>query len=304
MKKSISYNPRLNVAENAKRSNVSITMLRGYIQRNGIDQEGNRQRLLYDKIHKLMLANPGISIYRLARLAKVDYKTAKRYAAMTEQPNVHEGKQSVLRQGSILVKSVYDREEDVLDGIAKLYLPAPSFDADMTYSQGGFYRHFPPPRLKFDIAPQFDDVRPLHEFDELADGSLGSVVIDLPFFAGSNPGKLYYAGRYGQFNTAEELLRTHADMMSRAAQKLAPKGILVVKTQPFLYSERQVWTNHHVYNIAGELNLEMVDEFVLINPKRMLHVVGQQKHARRFHVYFLCFRKRIYKKGCGRPIMP
>ena len=297
MKNSIRYNPNLTVKENADENNVSISALRGYIQRNKIDQNGDRKRKTYDMIHKLMEENPGASIYWLAKEAKVDYKTAKRYAGMEDRPEVKDGKQSALKPGFSIVKSVYYREKDILGGIIGLYLSKDRFDADMTYSKGGFYRYIPQPRLKYDITPKSEDVRPLEEFDDLADDSLESVVIDLPFFAGANHGSLYYAERYGMFHSLDDLLNTYADMMRRATRKLKAKGILVIKTQPFVYAERQIWTNYYLYEYARELNLEMVDEFVLVNHKRLIHITGKQKHARRFHAYFLCFRKRIYKKN-------
>ena len=64
-----------------------------------------------------------------------------------------------------------------------------------------------------------------------------------------------------------------------------------MKTQSFIYANRQIWTNYHLYEYARELNLEMVDEFVLVTHKRLIHRSGKQQHARRFHAYFLCFRK-------------
>ena len=296
MKKSITYDPHLSVADNAAANNMSISAMRSYLQRKGIDQNGDRQRLLFDKIHSIMDNNPSISIYRLAKMSCVDYKTAKRYATMIVPPNIQTGKESALRPGFGIVRSVYDHEGDLLNGIIQLYLATPSFEADMTYSKGGFYRHIPPPQFKFDIAPQFDDVLPLPEFDKLKDNSLGSVIIDLPYFAGTNAGKLYYAERYGQFSSIPELEWHYRKMMELATQKLKSKGLLVMKIQPFVYAERQVWTNYHIYNLAYNLNLEMVDEFVLVNHRRLIHLTGQQKHARRFHSYFLCFKKRVYKK--------
>jgi hypothetical protein len=288
------------VEENADKNQVSISAVRGYIQRNKIDQNGDRKRRLFDEIHRLMEANPKASIYWLAKEAKVDHKTAKRYAEMTDRPEVKKGKQTALKPGFSIVKSVYFREKDILGGIIELYLTKNSFDADMTYSEGGFYRHITQPRLKYDIAPKMDDVRPLEEFDKLANDSLESVVIDLPFFAGANPGKLYYAKRYGMFHSLNELLDTHADMMRRATQKLMPKGLLVIKTQSFVHADHQVWTNYHLYDYARELNLEMVDEFVLVNRRRLIHITGEQQHARRFHAYFLCFRKRGEKRAIGK----
>lgn len=291
MKKSIRYNPQKTVEENAEENRVSVAAVRSYIQRNQIDQGGDRQRLLFDEIHKLMADHPGASTYWLAKMLKVDYKTAKRYAAMEERPEVRKGKQTALKPGFDIVKSVYFKEEEILEGIMALYLTKDRFDADLTYSQGGFYRHIAQPRLKYDIDPKGDDVRRLEEFDELADGSLESVVIDLPFFVGTNSGSLYYAERYGMFPSLDALLKTHADMMRRATRKLMPHGLLVMKTQSFIYANRQIWTNYHLYEYARELNLEMVDEFVLVTHKRLIHRSGKQQHARRFHAYFLCFRK-------------
>lgn len=85
-----------------------------------------------------MADNPGASVYWLAKMAEVDYKTAKRYAEMEERPEVRKGKQSALKPGFSIVKSVYYREKEILEGIMALYLKKGRFDADMTYSQGGF----------------------------------------------------------------------------------------------------------------------------------------------------------------------
>ena len=83
-----------------------------------------------------------------------------------------------------IIRSVSTDQTEILQWILKLYVPEGCFEADSTYSKGGFYKGIPPPRLCFDLTPQVDgviqaDCRNL----PLADCSISSLVFDPPFLA-------------------------------------------------------------------------------------------------------------------------
>ena len=58
---------------------------------------------------------------------------------------------------SEVIKSVYFKQSEIIEGISKLYCPD-GFDCDATYGNGVFWKGRTRPRFCYDIDPQFDFV--------------------------------------------------------------------------------------------------------------------------------------------------
>ena len=84
--------------------------------------------------------------------------------------------------GNIIKSISYEQDEIIID-IMQLYCDN-SFDVDLTYSTGNFYKNIIDPKLKFDINPQVYDVIPSDYICiPLKDNSVTSLMFDPPLLA-------------------------------------------------------------------------------------------------------------------------
>ena len=81
-------------------------------------------------------------------------------------------------------------------------------------------------------------------------------------------------------------------MLELSSKVLAKGGILVLKTMDISSPYGQIWVSNYVCNKAVELGFELVDKFILISSKRYIFYKGEQRHARKYHSYFLVFKKK------------
>lgn len=198
-----------------------------------------------------------------------------------------------------VISSVSSNQTEILKWILKLYVTEATFEADSTYSKGGFYRDIPPPKYRFDITPQADEVvqadcRKL----PLADASITSLVFDPPFLATTGKSLKKDEGniinrRFTVCKSETELQNLYDDAVREAARVLQPGGIFVFKCQDKVSSGKQYWMHCFVYELAKQNGFEAVDLFVLLAKSRLIaNWQRNQKHARKFHSYFWVFRKK------------
>ena len=198
-----------------------------------------------------------------------------------------------------IIRSVSRDQTEILQWILKLYIPEGRFEADSTYSKGGFYRNIPPPEYRFDVNPQTDgviqaDCRAL----PLADASIASLVFDPPFLATTGKSLENSEGniinrRFTVCRTEAELQNLYIDAVREAQRVLKPGGIFVFKCQDKVSSGKQYWMHCFVYELAMQNGFDAVDLFVLLAKSRLVaNWQRNQKHARKFHCYFWVFRKK------------
>lgn len=203
-----------------------------------------------------------------------------------------------------LIKSVSYNQGEILQNILKLYVPSGQIDCDCTYSKGNFYKEtgVPQPLYKFDINPQvsecqWGDSRQL----PFEDSSLNCVVFDPPFLAtkgpslkaNSNPLNNQLANRFGVYPTERELFQFYNDSLSSIYRVLKPHGILIFKCQDKISSGKQILSHVRIINEAERLGFVMQDLFVLLAKSRLVADWQRQnqKHARKYHSYFIVFEK-------------
>lgn len=195
------------------------------------------------------------------------------------------------------IKSVDKDQTAILSGILRLYCNnAPTFDCDLTTSEGVFYKYgIPRPPHCYDKYPVDDIVKPLEEAFQLPNNSFSSIVIDLPFIVDEYPnGKVIQSKmqtRFNYFASNEELYEVNRQMLELAYRLLAPKGVLVMKTQDYWYKGRQEWVALYVIEEARRLGFELLDQFLLVAKTKLLNPSYRQRCARKMHSYFLVFRK-------------
>lgn len=290
------YNPALSVKENAELCGVSVAAIRYFIKTNNID----RRRDAATHMHKTVLAvqaqEPNMSIAEIARKTGYSENTVRKYLSTQVIPSkTDSNKLSIFEvPNKFIIKSVSSSQDEILYNILKLYIKTDRYDCDFTYSVGNFYKHIPPPALKFDKYPQVVGVRPLEEAEFIPKCSLNSVVVDLPFIVKKHThvsSKSKIIKRFQCFDTKEELYYANEYMLKLAHNVLCKKGILVFKTMDVCAPDGQVWVSDFVYQRASQLGYKLLDKFILTYPTRYIYYKGVQRHARKYHSYFFVFEK-------------
>lgn len=197
-----------------------------------------------------------------------------------------------------MIKTTSYDQHEIIKNIIELHNNGNGFDLDPTYSSGRFYSKkggIPQPKIKSDLIPKFDDV---NEWDasnlDIPDSSVKSIIFDPPFVAGYTKnipsgiiGKRFYGFRY-----IPDLWKWYESCLDEFSRVLKRNGLLVFKCQDTVSSGKQWWSHVHIINEASKRGFYCKDLFVLNAKNRIIgHNHANQKHARKFHSYFLVFNK-------------
>lgn len=298
MKKSlvaIRYNPSLTVKENAEICGVSQSAIRKYIQENNIDRNFDSKTARAKAIKELREKSPHLSLREMSRELGYSINTIRKYlnVELVSKDNTLKVSKFDTSKNTNIVKSTSTNQDEILANILKLYTSADTFNCDLTYSIGVFYRNIPQPQLKYDKYPQVEGVKQLNEAHNIVKGSLNSVIFDLPFITkqGAEVEKSAIANRFNCFHSAGEMLETNDLMLALSHKILKKKGVLTVKTMDTCYAGKQIWVSDYVIQKATDMGFELLDKFILLSNKRHLRFTGEQRHARKYHSYFLVFVK-------------
>lgn len=185
-------------------------------------------------------------------------------------------------------------QHKILEDILSLHLPNEStFECDVTYGSGSFYRKFSwRPKYCYDISPRFDFVECLlsSKVHDRHFGTLKSIVYDPPYL--HSPGKSSIMGkRFGGYKNHEERMKDYKATLDSCYLALNSGGVLVMKCQDIVEGGKQKWVHLEVADHASYF-WSIVDLFVLTNSniiKGWNH--GNQKHARKGTSYFWVFKK-------------
>ncbi|MBR0189722.1 MAG: hypothetical protein IJQ23_04995 [Clostridia bacterium] len=200
-----------------------------------------------------------------------------------------------------VIKSTGFRQEDILSDILFLYAKN-GIDADITYSVGQFYRsgEVPQPKYKFDILPQTTDtVKADSRHLPVKDGSFDCVVFDPPFLVTKGPSLMVtknrvnmIVSRFGWFSSECELFSYYRETLTELKRTLKNKGIVIFKCQDKVASGKQYISHNLILNMAADLGFYCEDIFILLAKTRLISLKHKnQKHARKYHSYFLVLRK-------------
>lgn len=290
------YYPELSIVENAAKNGVSIHAVRQYIKKHKIDRRTDE--LLRKRAIVTDLRKNGKSLNEIVKITGYSPNTVRKYLHSfdIEEYRQHINIEKVSAFNSCdnqhVIRSVSGNQNDILRNILTLYIKENTFECDLTYSIGIFYQRLEKPKFKFDKFPQSDEVMPLDSAYSLPEGSIKSVVIDLPFIVCPTPGNIMVKERFSAFCSEQELIDTNKEMLKLAYRLLAPNGYLVVKTQDTNHTGRQIWTSFIAQQYARELGFTMEDMFILVATHAIVgKTLIQQKHARKYHSYFFVFRK-------------
>ena len=288
----------MSVKENAAKCGISEAAVRKYIRVNNIDRRLDAKISLIQKIQKAKREHPNMTLRQIADVSGCSVNTVRKYLNgnlfiseyATEKVSMFD-----ISKPSAIIKTVSDSQDDILCNILRLYIRKDTFDCDLTYSVGNFYKKIEKPEFKFDKYPQIEGVSPLHEAANILQGSLHSIVVDLPFIVNHNAKrnlKSKLVDRFDYFQTVNDLYKANDYMIGLAHEKLANGGFLVIKTMDVCGPNGQVWVSNYVHNKAVKCGFTLEDIFILVARTKYLFTRGsKQRHARKYHSYFFVFKK-------------
>jgi tRNA G10 N-methylase Trm11 len=205
------------------------------------------------------------------------------------------------------VKSISHNQHQIIKWILKLHCET-DIELDPTYSVGGFYKQgVKEPKFKFDLMPARPGVvKAAAEALPLKDSSISTMIFDPPFLATkgkSLDGPLDDAQnktvrRFGWYPTEKELFCFYRTALQEFRRVLKPGGILIFKCQDKVSSGKQYMSHNFIINEAEKWGFYTKDLFVLLAKNRMIPrwQTLNQKHARKFHSYFLVFENQSRRR--------
>ena len=199
---------------------------------------------------------------------------------------------------SSIIKSISYDQDELLQWIKTLYLPN-GIDYDPTYSKGNFYKHIEEPKFKSDLSPQTNDMFKCNcNCLPIKDESFNSIVFDPPF-VGACPATEdtrhwgIIKKRFGFYKTIEDLWYMYSKAMKEFYRVLKDDGILVVKCMDTILSSKQYLSHNFLINEGYLIGFYPIDLFILLARNKLIGWTNKtgQKHCRKFHSYFVIFKK-------------
>lgn len=190
----------------------------------------------------------------------------------------------------------------IFPNILKLYVPAGSKVADITYGRGVFWRGVPKDSYRLfatDIKTGVDSRRLPYE-----SGTVDCVVFDPPYM--HTPGgtahvnhqnyESYYGNNSAPNGTDKKYHEAVLDLYFKTAQEakrvLRVEGVFIVKCGDEVCANQQRLTHVELINEFSQQGFVVEDLFVLVRNNRPgVSRVLRQVHARKNHSYFIVFRK-------------
>ena len=212
-----------------------------------------------------------------------------------------------------LIFSATDQGNDkIFPEILKLYVRRGSVVADVTYGKGVFWRQVPK-RYYQVLATVIQDGVDCRDLP-YADESIDCVVLDPPYMhsPGGTAHEVHAAferhyrnngtGNLTNGKYHEAVLELYVDAGREAWRVLRERGVLVVKCQDEVCSNRQRFTHVEIMTAYEDMGFVSEDLFVVMRKNRPgVSRAVRQVHARKNHSYFLVFWKRSNSKGTWEP---
>ena len=203
-----------------------------------------------------------------------------------------------------LVHSAYaESNERVFPRILSLYVAPHSTVADVTYGKGVFWRNVPEDAYR--LLPT--DIQDGVDCRDLpyGDREIDCVVLDPPYM--HSPGGTAHTAHsaferhYRNNGTGNRTDRKYHDAVlalyeeagAEAHRVLRENGVLIVKCQDEVCSNRQRFTHIEIMRAYERIGFVAEDLFVVMRQNRPgVSRTARQVHARKNHSYFLVFWKR------------
>lgn len=210
-----------------------------------------------------------------------------------------------------IIKNVSTDQSQILHNIMELYNDGKPFDCDMTASSLAFYRNsknnkynIPCPKILFDVYPQTPETVKITPFERLPleNGSLHSIVVDLPFLVAPKTSKSVIdkvegsnilQGRFSSWYPAKEFYENAYWWINECYRILEEGGICVWKMQNTVSGGLSHWFTQFSMLCGIDAGFYVIDEFVLKAKARLISPSKYKKqvHARKYTSTFIVFQK-------------
>ncbi|MCY4242434.1 MAG: DNA methyltransferase [Rhodobacter sp.] len=216
----------------------------------------------------------------------------------------------VVRNGSPtndLVLSAYAEGNDlVFPRVLRLYVPRGSIVADVTFGKGVFWKHIP--ENEYDL--RASDIQDGIDCRDLPydDGEIDCVVLDPPYMhspggtahTSHKPFEEHYrnngSGNQTERKYHQAVIALYREAAREAHRVLRDRGVLIVKCQDEVCSNRQNFTHVEIMRDCEGMGFMAEDLFVVMRQNKPgVSRAIRQVHARKNHSYFLVFWKRSDK---------
>lgn len=191
----------------------------------------------------------------------------------------------------MMIPSISYDQYEILRWIRQLHMGGAQFELDPTFGKGNFYLPNDTPRFIGDLHPQSKKIEKMDSTNlvQFQDNQLSSIIFDPPFLSRTGAGSII-KDRFGEYPSMPELLQMYSYSLQEFTRVLIPGGILVFKCQNTVMGGKQWWSVDFVCRQARRNNFRKIDEFILLAKHRMERTGNYtQRHARKFHSYFLVF---------------
>ena len=208
-----------------------------------------------------------------------------------------------------LIRSAYlDGNDRVFPRILNLYAKPGDVVADVTYGKGVFWRRIP--NGKYNL--RATDIQNGIDCRNLPynDGEIDCLVLDPPYMHSpggtahetQSPFEDHYrnnsSGNRTKSKYHQAVLDLYLDAGREAYRVLRERGVMIVKCQDEVCSNRQRFTHIEIVMAYSKFGFVAEDLFVVIrNNNPGVSRVVRQVHARKNHSYFLVFWKHESSKG-------
>ena len=213
---------------------------------------------------------------------------------------------------NLVLSAFVEGNDRAFPHILRLYVKDGSTVADVTYGKGVFWRHVPKDQY---------DLRPTDILDGIdcralpyQDGEMDCVVLDPPYMhspggtahQSHSPFEHHYrnngSGNRTESKYHEAVLALYHDAGVEAYRVLRERGVVIVKCQDEVCSNRQRFTHVEILRDYTDMGFVAEDLFVVVRNNRPgVSRTMRQVHARKNHSYFLVFWKQGGSKGLWEP---
>jgi hypothetical protein len=228
------------------------------------------------------------------------------YAAVEESVSERRRVQNGQPTNQLVFSAYVGGNEDTFPHILDLYVAPGSLVADVTFGKGVFWRNVPPGR--YQLLPT--DIQTGVDCRELPyeDATIDCVILDPPYM--HSPGGTAHTvhtafeqhyrnngtGNRTKKKYHQAVIELYDEAGKEAYRVLRDRGVLIVKCQDEVCSNRQRFTHLEIVQSYEKLGFVAEDLFVVVRQNRPgVSRAVRQVHARKNHSYFLVF----WKGGAG-----
>lgn len=212
---------------------------------------------------------------------------------------------------STVVKNISTDQSEILQWIMDMHNNGDPFECDITASELKFYGDrpgskycIPVPKILMDVYPMQEGTIKITPFEKLPleDGSIASIVVDLPFVCSpktcksvleKKEGSNLISNRFSSWYPMQEGYENIYWWMNECKRVLKPDGTLVWKIQSSVSGGLQHLLSEFSALCAADCGLYIKDQFLLQAKARLISAskIKKQSHARKYTSTFWVFKK-------------